>query len=72
MVKSNWFRFGKKVIDSIRSKISKSFKGRIQSETEKLNHVLGAHKKNKNKNKTKQMLKKKLKKKKSLLLWLGY
>ena len=49
MVKSNWFRFGKKVIDSIRSKISKSFKGRIQSETEKLNHVLGAHKKQKQK-----------------------
>lgn len=35
----------KKVIDSIRSKISKSLKGRIQSETEKINHVLGVHKK---------------------------
>lgn len=39
------YRFGKKVIDSIRSNISKSLKGRIQSETEKFNHVLGAHKK---------------------------
>lgn len=39
------YRFGKKVIDSIRSNISKSLKGRIQSETEKINHVLGAHKK---------------------------
>jgi group I intron endonuclease len=37
----NHYRFGKKVTDSIRSKISTSLKGRIQSETEKLNHVLG-------------------------------
>ena len=71
MVKSNWFRFGKKVIDSIRSKISKSFKGRIQSETEKLNHVLGAHKKQKTKTKTKQMLKKMLKKKKKFIVMIG-
>jgi hypothetical protein len=41
----NHYRFGKKVIDSIRSKISTSLKGRIQYETENLNHVLGAHKK---------------------------
>jgi hypothetical protein len=41
----NHYRFGKKVIDSIRSKISKSLKGRILSETEKINHVLGAQKK---------------------------
>lgn len=41
----NHYRFGKKVTDSIRSKISKSLKGRIQSETEKFNHVLGAQKK---------------------------
>jgi hypothetical protein len=34
---------GKKVIDSIRSKITQSLKGRIQSETDKINPVLGAH-----------------------------
>jgi group I intron endonuclease len=43
----NHYRFGKKVIDSIRSKISKSLKGRIKSETEKIKHVLGAHKQTK-------------------------
>ena len=43
----NHYRFGKKVTDSIRSQISTSLKGRIQSKTEKLNHVLGAHKKKK-------------------------
>jgi hypothetical protein len=41
----NHYRFGKKVSDSIRSKISQSLKGRIQSDTEKTNHILGAHKK---------------------------
>ena len=48
----NHYRFGKKVIDSIRSKISKSLKGRRQSETEKINHVLGAHKKRVKKSQT--------------------
>jgi hypothetical protein len=43
----------KKVIDSIRSKISKSLKGRIQSETEKINQILGAQKTKQLKLKTK-------------------
>jgi hypothetical protein len=34
-----------KVIDSIRSKVSKSLKGIIKYETAKINHVLGAQKK---------------------------
>ena len=43
----NHYRFGKKVSDSIKSKISKRLKGRIQSDAEKANHIFlcGAHKK---------------------------
>jgi hypothetical protein len=41
----NHYRYGKKVSKIIKSKISQTLKGRKQSETEKTNHVLGAHKK---------------------------
>nr|YP_010721243.1 GIY-YIG homing endonuclease [Cyathus striatus]WDS46394.1 GIY-YIG homing endonuclease [Cyathus striatus]WDS46429.1 GIY-YIG homing endonuclease [Cyathus striatus] len=41
----NHYRFGKKLSDSVKIKISNSLKGRIQTEIEKANHVLGARKK---------------------------
>jgi len=41
----NHYRFGTKISDSTRSKIRQSLLGRILSETEKTNHILGAHKK---------------------------
>ena len=41
----NHYRFGKKLSEEIKSKISKTLKGRLISETKKTNHVLGAKKK---------------------------
>lgn len=41
----NHYRYGKTVSYSIKSKISKTLKGRVQTDTEKTNHILGAHKK---------------------------
>jgi hypothetical protein len=41
----NHYRYGKVLSDSSRIKISQSLKGRIQSDLERANHVLGAHKK---------------------------
>ena len=41
----NHYRFGKILSDSLRMKISKSLKGRTQSDLVKANHVLGARKK---------------------------
>lgn len=42
---TNHYRFGTKLSESIKSKISNTLKGRFVSETKKINHILGAHKK---------------------------
>jgi hypothetical protein len=41
----NHYRFGKKVSDEVRKKISNSLKGRKQTEKEKINHINAANKK---------------------------
>lgn len=42
---SNHYRFGTKLSQEIKSKISNTLKGRLVSETKKVNHILGANKK---------------------------
>lgn len=43
--RSNHYRFGTKLSQEIKSKISSTLKGRLVSETRKVNHILGANKK---------------------------